>query len=58
MLDEPTNHLDFITMEAFEKALLDFDGAIVAVSHDATFIEKIATQEWRLGRETKVANKI
>lgn len=49
LLDEPTNHLDFMTLEAFEKALLEFDGAVVAVSHDATFIEKFATQEWRLG---------
>jgi ATPase subunit of ABC transporter with duplicated ATPase domains len=49
LLDEPTNHLDFITLEAFEKALFEFEGAIVAVSHDATFIEKIATQEWALG---------
>ncbi len=49
LLDEPTNHLDFITLEAFEKALLEFEGAIVAVSHDATFIEKISTQEWALG---------
>jgi ATPase subunit of ABC transporter with duplicated ATPase domains len=49
LLDEPTNHLDLMTLEAFEKALLQFEGAIVAVSHDATFIEKIATQEWKLG---------
>ena len=49
LLDEPTNHLDFITLEAFEKALLEFEGSIVAISHDATFIEKIATQEWKLG---------
>lgn len=49
LLDEPTNHLDFITLEAFEKALLEFEGAIVAVSHDATFIEKLATQQWSLG---------
>lgn len=48
LLDEPTNHLDFMTLEALEKALLEFKGAIVAVSHDATFIEKIATQEWNL----------
>ena len=49
LADSITNHLDFMTLEAFEKALLEFEGAIVAVSHDATFIEKMATQEWRLG---------
>ncbi|MBM3192484.1 MAG: ABC-F family ATP-binding cassette domain-containing protein, partial [Chlamydiae bacterium] len=47
LLDEPTNHLDFMTLEAFEKALLEFKGAIVAVSHDTRFIEKIAAREWR-----------
>lgn len=50
LLDEPTNHLDFLTLEAFEKALQDFEGAIIAVSHDARFIRKIATQEWTLSR--------
>ncbi|MBX9922889.1 MAG: ATP-binding cassette domain-containing protein [Rhabdochlamydiaceae bacterium] len=48
LLDEPTNHLDFLTLEAFETALLNFEGAILAISHDSTFIEKIATQEWKL----------
>lgn len=48
LLDEPTNHLDLLTLEAFEKALLDFEGAIIAVSHDQTFISKIATSIWRL----------
>lgn len=48
LLDEPTNHLDFLTLEAFEKALLNFEGAILAVSHDITFIEKIATEVWCL----------
>ncbi len=48
LLDEPTNHLDFMTLEALEKALLEFKGAIIAVSHDTTFIEKLATQIWKL----------
>lgn len=52
LLDEPTNHLDFLTLEAFETALLDFDGALLAISHDSTFIEKIATREWSLGMNT------
>ena len=46
LLDEPTNHLDLLTLEAFEKALINFDGAMLAVSHDVTFIEKISTQRW------------
>lgn len=46
LLDEPTNHLDFLTLEALEKALLAFDGAILAVSHDKTFIDKLATAVW------------
>ncbi len=48
LLDEPTNHLDFLTLETFETALLNFEGAILAISHDPTFIGKIATQEWSL----------
>lgn len=48
LLDEPTNHLDFLTLEALETALLNFEGAIIAISHDSTFIKKIATQKWTL----------
>lgn len=48
LLDEPTNHLDLLTLEAFEKALLNFEGVILAISHDSTFIEKIANEIWEL----------
>jgi ATPase subunit of ABC transporter with duplicated ATPase domains len=48
LLDEPTNHLDFLTLEAFEKALLAFEGTILAVSHDQHFTDKIATSIWNL----------
>lgn len=42
LLDEPTNHLDLESVRAFEAALADFPGAIVAVSHDAAFIDALA----------------
>ncbi|AOJ70171.1 hypothetical protein WS83_13095 [Burkholderia sp. MSMB2042] len=42
VVDEPTNHLDLESVRAFEAALADFPGAIVAVSHDAAFIDALA----------------
>ncbi len=42
LLDEPTNHLDLDACEIIEKAFLSYEGAIVAVSHDRYFIDKIA----------------
>ena len=48
LLDEPTNHLDLMSLEALERALLDFPGAILAATHDRWFIDKIATAVWTL----------
>ena len=48
LLDEPTNHLDFLSLEALEAGLRKFEGAILAVSHDRWFLERIATQIWHL----------
>lgn len=48
LLDEPTNHLDPLSLEALEDALINFDGTILAVSHDRRFVEKVATRIWHI----------
>ena len=43
-LDEPTNHLDLYSIERLENALQNYAGALVVVSHDRYFVEKIANK--------------
>jgi len=51
ILDEPTNHLDILSREALENAVKDFDGTVIAVSHDRYFINALATRILVLGSE-------
>ena len=44
ILDEPTNHLDLWARGALEKALSDFDGSVLFVSHDRYFLNQVATK--------------
>lgn len=43
LLDEPTNHLDFETVELLADSLKDYAGTVLFISHDRTFIGKVAT---------------
>jgi ABC transport system ATP-binding/permease protein len=44
LLDEPTNHLDIESIDWLEKYLLRFEGAILFVTHDRIFLQKLATR--------------
>ena len=44
ILDEPTNHLDIVTKRALVRALADYDGTLLFVSHDRQFLRALATR--------------
>lgn len=48
LLDEPTNFVSFDILENFEAALKDFDGPIIAASHDRRFLEQFEGEVWAL----------
>ena len=51
VLDEPTNHLDLATKEMLVEALKDFEGTMLFVSHDRTFLRGLANRVLELGGE-------
>ncbi|QQE79898.1 ABC-F family ATP-binding cassette domain-containing protein [Alicyclobacillus sp. SO9] len=48
LIDEPTNHVSFDILEEFERALNQFPGPVVAVSHDRWFIQHFQGSVWTL----------
>lgn len=48
LLDEPTNHMDLPSRMALEQALATYEGALVCISHDHTFIERLCTIRWHI----------
>ena len=58
LLDEPTNHLDLASTQVMERALLHFPGAIVVVSHDRFFSEKVANRRIVFGAESAAPGEL
>jgi len=50
LLDEPTNHLDIEAITWLEEMMLDFDGALLFISHDRAFVTRLATRIVELDR--------
>jgi len=52
ILDEPTNHLDIDAREALVRALADYQGAVLLISHDPHLVELVADRLWLVGDGT------
>lgn len=50
VLDEPTNHLDLPSIEELEQALEQYHGAIIYISHDSYFVEKLGGKRITIGK--------
>ncbi|GLX66194.1 ABC-F family ATP-binding cassette domain-containing protein [Paenibacillus glycanilyticus] len=57
ILDEPTNHLDLTSIQVMEQALIHFPGAVITVSHDRFFIDKIGTKMLAFDPESGVSEQ-
>jgi len=48
LLDEPTNHLDLDSLTWLENFLLTYEGGLVIISHDRTFLDQVTSTTWEL----------
>lgn len=51
ILDEPTNHLDLRTKDILKKALMDYDGTLILVSHDRDFLDGMVSKVFEFGNQ-------
>lgn len=58
VLDEPTNDLDVQTLDVLQDCLVEFDGAILLVTHDRYFLDQVATQIYAFPRPEDNSGKV
>jgi len=46
ILDEPTNHMDLESIQLLEASLQGYEGALLFITHDKTFLENLSTKQW------------
>jgi len=51
VLDEPTNHMDLPSIRAIEEALASCNAALLLVTHDEEFAQRLATVIWRISED-------
>ena len=50
LLDEPTNHLDIVTIRWLESVILSYEGAVLFITHDRAFLQRLATRILEIDR--------
>ncbi len=58
VMDEPTNHLDLPSIECLEAALADCECALLLVSHDPIFLNRLCPVRWRIETVSKDENRL
>ncbi len=48
LLDEPTNFLDILALEALEQFIIAYEGTVIFVTHDKSFIENVAELQFTI----------
>ncbi len=56
ILDEPTNHLDIASKEVLKRAIKEFEGTAIIVSHDRDFLDGLVTKVYEFGRGKVIEN--
>ena len=56
LLDEPTNYISLDVLEAFEAAIMDFPGPVIAISHDRWFIQRFGGEVWEMASLHSISN--
>ena len=54
IMDEPTNHMDMEAIEALNKALANYEGTLIFVSHDRQFVSSLATRVIEIRDQTLI----
>ena len=52
LMDEPTNHLDIVASEMLTEALKEYEGTLLFVSHNQSFVKRLATKVWDIKKQT------